>query len=443
MAVRCAADWMTARFEASDGLGAIFPPIIWSVVALKCLGYSENSPQVRAALGELEALYIREGNTLRLQPCKSPVWDTAIALLALREAGILPDQAPIRKGVRWLLSKEVRRQGDWAVLNGNVDAGGWCFEYNNDFYPDVDDTSMVLMALCRCLPPLGEQLWSAEFLLGEWSPAPADRDAAAIVTARASSSQMAFQDLEGVAPQLKAIWRGARWVLAMQGRDGGWGAFDSNNNRELFTRVPFADHNAMIDPTSTVDLTARMLEMFSDLNLPRTHPAVAKAIDFVWKNQEPDGAWYGRWGVNYIYGTWQSLIGLAGIGIPTSDPRIRRAVAWLERHQQPSGGWGETPRSYDEPHLRGSGPATASQTAWAILGLLAAGEVHSEAVSRGVQYLIDTQRDEGDWEETQFTGTGFPRVFYLKYHLYRVYFPLLALGRYYRLKKRAAEKVEG
>jgi len=434
-AVNRAKEWVLARFQGSDGLGAIFPPIVWSVVALKCLNYADDSPEVQTALRELEGLFLRDGDTLRLQPCKSPVWDTAISLLAIREAGLSPDHQAIRRGIRWLLSKEIRRPGDWSVLNPGAASGGWCFEFNNDFYPDVDDTSMVLMALCRCLPPLGEQIWSAEFLLGEWSPHEADKDAAAVVTARSSSPQAAFGELEAVTPQLTAIWRGARWVLAMQGRDGGWGAFDPNNNREIFTRVPFADHNAMIDP-STVDLTARMLEMFSDLSLPPAHPAVARAIEFVNKGQEPDGCWYGRWGVNYIYGTWQALVGLTSIGVPKGDSRVRRAVEWLKSKQQASGGWGETPRSYDEPALRGTGPATASQTAWALLGLMSAGEVHSDEVRRGVEYLLETQREDGSWDEDSFTGTGFPRVFYLKYHLYRVYFPLMALGRYHRLRQR-------
>jgi squalene-hopene/tetraprenyl-beta-curcumene cyclase len=228
---------------------------------------------------------------------------------------------------------------------------------------------------------------------------------------------------------LNAIWRGARWILAMQSRDGGWGAFDANNDRELFTRVPFADHNAMIDP-STADITARIVEMFAHLNVSRSHPAIQKALEFVWNDQQPDHAWYGRWGVNYIYGTWQCIQGLTKVGISAGDPRIATAAEWLKSKQQASGGWGETPRSYDEPNLRGQGPATASQTAWALLGLIAADESHSEAAHRGVQYLLDTQKPDGTWDEPWYTGTGFPKVFYLKYHLYRIYFPLMALGRY-------------
>jgi squalene-hopene/tetraprenyl-beta-curcumene cyclase len=435
LAVRRAERWMCERFSRSDGLGAIFPPIIWSVIALKCLGHSDDSPAVKQALEELDKLMIEEDGAIRLEPCKSPVWDTAIATLALREAGVSADDPAIRKSVRWLLSKEIRGDGDFAALRKCPEPGGWCFEFNNEFYPDTDDTSMVLMALCRSLPRIGDRNWRADFLLGNWSPHPNDRDAAAIVSARGDSSHEAFQQVEVAAPQLNAIWRGTRWILAMQGRDGGWGAFDPDNKRELFTRVPFADHNAMIDP-STVDLTARMLELFGDLKIGRDHPAVHRAIEFVWKGQEADHCWYGRWGVNYIYGTWQTLVGLTAVGVPITDARIRLGADWLKSKQQENGGWGETPRSYDEPALRGTGPTTASQTAWALMGLMAAGEVDSDSMRRGVDYLLETQKEDGTWDEPWFTGTGFPRVFFLKYHLYRIYFPLMALGRYARLLRR-------
>jgi squalene-hopene/tetraprenyl-beta-curcumene cyclase len=434
-AIRRAERWMCERFAGSDGLGAIFPPIVWSVVALKCLGYVEDSTAVQSALGELDKLMIEEDDTIRLQPCMSPVWDTAISLIALRDAGVSADHPAIRRAVQWLLSKEIRRQGDWALRNRTTEPSGWAFEFNNEFYPDVDDTCMVLMALCRSLPSIGSRNWRADFLLGNWSPHPNDKDAAAIVSARGQSSAQAFQQVEAAAPQLNAIWRGTRWLFGMQGRDGGFGAFDPDNTREIFTQVPFADHNAMIDP-STADLTSRMLELFGDLKIAKDHPAVRRAIEFVWRTQEADHAWYGRWGVNYIYGTWQSLVGLKAIGIPTHDARIRLAADWLRSKQQADGGWGETPRSYDEPKLRGIGPTTASQTAWALMGLMAAGDVERESVRRGVDYLLETQNEDGTWDEPWFTGTGFPKVFFLRYQLYPIYFPLMALARYARLAPR-------
>ncbi|MCH7687221.1 MAG: terpene cyclase/mutase family protein, partial [Planctomycetes bacterium] len=437
LAVRRAADWILKRFENSDGLGAIFPPIIWSVIALKCLGYDDESPEVQSALGELEKLTIREGDTARLEPCKAPVWDTALTTLALRDAELPVDHPAVRRAVDWLLSKEVRSKGDWSQLKNKTDVGGWFFEFKNEFYPDLDDTSMVVMALCRSLPAAGKTGWSAEFLLEDWSPHEADKDAAAILSTQDATAHSAFRDVEMLTPQLTAIRRGVRWILAMQSSDGGWGAFDADNNRELFTQVPFADHNAMIDP-STADLTARMLEMFSYLNIPGNHPALQHARNFVWNEQEQDGCWYGRWGVNYLYGTWQSLVGLIGNGVPVTDQRIQKAANWLKSKQQPSGAWGETPRSYDDPTLRGQGEPTASQTAWALMGLMAAGETDSPAVRRGIQYLLETQCEDGSWNEEWFTGTGFPRVFYLKYHLYRIYFPLMALSRYARLRSAEA-----
>lgn len=425
-AIQKATKWMFDRFADSDGLGAIFPPIIWSIVALRCLGYSDDSPEVRSQLDELERLTISEAGADRLQPCKSPVWDTAIATIALRDADVPPQHPALQQSVRWLLSQEIRRPGDWSERDAKTPPAGWAFEFRNAFYPDVDDTGMVCIALSRCLP---EPNWSADFLLDEWSWHPDDNDVAAVVAGKADAAEGAVSQVHSMGPILSAIHRGARWVLAMQSRDGGWGAFDKDNTREVFTRVPFADHNAMIDP-STADLTARMIEMFAGLNVAMDHPAIQKGLNFVWSKQEHDHCWYGRWGVNYIYGTWQTLVGLTKIGVPTTDPRIRRAVEWLKAKQQRNGGWGETIRSYDEPSLRGQGETTASQTAWALLGLIAAGEAHAAEVRRGIEYLLRTQLSDGTWDEPTWTGTGFPKVFYLKYHLYRICFPLMALGRY-------------
>ncbi|MGE5191311.1 MAG: prenyltransferase/squalene oxidase repeat-containing protein, partial [Deltaproteobacteria bacterium] len=440
LAIRRAADWMIARFPDSDGLGAIFPPIIWSVVALKCLGHGDDSPPVRAALNELEKLSIREGETIRLEPCRSPVWDTAIATIALCDAGMPADSPAIRSAVTWLVSKEVTTTGDWTVRSGNKQPGGWFFEFNNRFYPDVDDTAMVLIALARTLSATDLSRWQAEYLLADGIPGSAASIEVSTVFARSNAvAGDAVAEIETLRPVLGAISRGVRWIAGMQNRDGGWGAFDRDNDREIFTRVPFADHNAMIDP-STADLTARVLEMLAGLGLRQDHALAKRAIDFLWKNQEHDHSWFGRWGVNYIYGTWQTLMGLIAVGVPAADPRIRRAVAWLKMHQQECGGWGESAASYDDPRLRGKGTPTASQTAWAILGLCAVGEVDSAAIESGVQYLLDTQRDDGGWDEEEFTGTGFPRVFYLRYHLYCIYFPLMALARVARLRKR--RKVE-
>lgn len=429
---RCEA-WTLERLQDSDGLGAIFPPIIWTVVALRCQGYAEDSPEVQSQLDELKALVISEGKTDRLQPCKSPVWDTSIATIALRDAGVRPEHPRLRRAVDWLLSKEVRQSGDWSVRNPDQEPAGWFFEFNNRFYPDVDDTCMVVMALSRCLPSIAE--WDADFLLDDWSPHENDKDASAVIAARDEDSFLTAGHVEAMRPMLGAIHRGARWILTMQSADGGWGAFDRDNNRQLFTQVPFADHNAMIDPSSA-DLTSRMLEMFADLNVPKNHPAVKRAIAYLWSEQDNDFCWYGRWGVNYIYGTWQTLVGLTRIGVPLTDARIRKAANWLKYVQQDSGAWGETPASYDDPSRKGQGPETASQTAWAIMGLIAAGEGDSSAVRRGIAWLIETQNEDGTWTEDWWTGTGFPKVFYLKYHLYRISFPLMALSRFARLKNR-------
>jgi squalene-hopene/tetraprenyl-beta-curcumene cyclase len=392
-AIQVAARWMIERFEGSDGLGAIFPPIIWSIVALKCLGYDDDSPEVRYCHEQLRGLTIEEDDMLRLQPCKSPVWDTAIALRALLAAGSVGADSASR-AVEWLLAKQILRTGDW-TNKVRAEPGGWCFEYANDFYPDLDDTSMVAMALA-------EQLIAAD-----------DGDEASELLSRTT----------------KAIALAERLMLAFQNRDGGWGAFDRDNDAEFLCRVPFADHNAMIDP-STPDLTARVLESLGRLGRRVGDPAVNRAMAYLRSSQEADGSWFGRWGVNYIYGTWQVLTGLAAVGVPSDDPLIVAGAEWLVAHQQPTGAWGESCDTYSDPALRGQGPATPSQTAWAVLGLLAAGRTDDPATIRGIRWLVSQQGHDGAWEETEFTGTGFPLVFYLRYHLYRIYFPLLALARW-------------
>ena len=384
--VRAAHRWMLDHFEDSDGLGAIFPPMIYTVISLHCLGYEPDSAPMQWAMGQLEDLLIEEDGTVRIQPCVSPVWDTAIATIALADAELPAFHPALLRAVRWLLSKEVRTPGDWQARRPGVEPAGWHFQFRNGFYPDVDDTAMVLLALRR--------------------------------TALADDPDV-----------LAATRRGVDWLLAMQNRDGGWAAFDADVDNEIWTKVPFADHNAMLDP-SCADITARVLEVLGVLGHRADHPAVAKGLDYLWRTQEPEGCWYGRWGVNYIYGTWQVLLGLKAIDFPMDHPAALRAADWLESVQQVDGGWGESCRSYDDPAWMGRGAPTASQTAWAVLGLIAAGRAEGEAVRRGIQYLLDTQDADGTWAEDAYTGTGFPRVFYLKYHLYRVYFPLMALARF-------------
>jgi len=387
-ALRAAERWTRERLRKSAGLGAIFPPMVNTVMALRSLGYPETDPDVAGQLKELADLEIAEGDTLRLQPCVSPVWDTAITAIALHESGMPDDHPALRRAGEWLLSKEVRERGDWSAKRPKLEPGGWYFEFANEFYPDVDDTAMVLMALQRIGLPEGSG-------------------------------------------KGKVMDRALRWMLGMQGKDGGWASFDVDNRRMCFAQISFADHNAMLDP-STADITARVLEMLGTSELGRSHPAVPPALRYLYHEQEPDGAWYGRWGVNYVYGTWQALRGLESIGEDMGAERARRAVAWLQSTQNADGGWGESCRSYADPSARGRGPSTPSQTAWAVMGLMSAGQTASDAVRRGVQFLLSRQRADGTWDEEEFTGTGFPCVFYLRYHLYRNSFPLMALGMYRR-----------
>jgi squalene-hopene/tetraprenyl-beta-curcumene cyclase len=389
-ALKKAEQWMLERQERSGGLGAIFPAMTHAVMAYKSLGYSDDHPAVKHELEELAKFEIHDDRGIRMQPCVSPVWDTAISLNALLESGVAPESSSVREAVEWLLSKQTTKRGDWSIKVPRCEPGGWFFEYENEFYPDVDDTVMILMALRKA---------------------------------------MRFRDGEERID--RAIERGVKWTQAMQCRNGGWGAFDKDNTRMVLQYVPYADHNAMLDPP-TADITARTIEAFSLLGLPMQDPSMRRAVDFIWSLQEQDGSWFGRWGVNYLYGTWQCIQGLCTAGVPKNDPRISRAVSWLVSVQNEDGGWGETCDTYADPSLRGQGASTASQTAWALLGLISGGEAASDACYRGVQYLLRTQTHDGTWDEPWFTGTGFPRVFYLRYHYYRHYFPLWALGRYVR-----------
>lgn len=385
-AIAKAEQWMLERFEGSDGLGAIFPPMVYTIIALKCLGYDEGSTEFRWAEKQLDDLIIEEGDTIRLQPCVSPVWDTAWATIALADSAPGVEQECVEKAAKWMLDREVRQPGDWAVHVPNVEPTGWVFEYNNRFYADLDDTAAVLMALRR--------------------------------TRR-------FTDK----PCQEAIHRAVCFTLAMQCKDRGWAAFDKDIDNKVLEAIPFADHNAMLDP-SCPDITARILETLSLFGYKRGQPFVDDAIRFILSRQEPEGCWFGRWGVNYIYGAWQVLVGLAAVGYDMRHPKIRKAVEWLKSVQQSSGAWGESCTSYADRSLMGQGDPTPSQTAWAVLGLMAAGEARSDAVRQGIDYLIATQRADGGWDEEPFTGTGFPKVFYLRYHYYCLYFPLMALARY-------------
>src|SRR5712672_430140 len=386
LALKRAEKWMLQRFEMSDGLGAIYPSMLNAIIALRCQGYSLDDPQVIRALDEFEKLGIEEDETFRMQPCMSPVWDTAYAMFALGEAGVPANDPRMVKSADWILQKQVRTVGDWKVKNKEGQPGGWYFEFNNEFYPDVDDSAMVCLALSRVEHPNGRY-------------------------------------------QRESVQRAVDWILSMQCKNGGWASFDKDNDRMVFQYVPFADHNAMLDP-ATVDITGRILECLATYGYDKNHPAVTKALKFIRNEQEPDGSWFGRWGVNYIYGTALVLRGLEAMAVDNHEPMVQQAAEWLRMVQNSDGGWGETVGSYDDPSLRGTGDSTPSQTAWAILGLLAAGDTRSDSVARGVAYLLRTQKKDGAWDEAFFTGTGFPRVFYLAYHLYSEYFPLIALTTY-------------
>jgi squalene-hopene/tetraprenyl-beta-curcumene cyclase len=377
-------EWILAHQEADGSWGGIMLPWVYALIGLKTLGYAPDHPALSRGLQGLEGFIAEDDATLRLQPATSPVWDTAWAVLALRQSGLPADHPALRKAGRWLLGQEIRTGGDWQVKNPKTGPGCWAFEFENDLYPDLDDTAVVARALRQLhLPEEGEKA--------------------------------------------AAIERAARWVVSMQCRDGGWAAFDRDNDRRILSHVPFADFMTPLDPTCA-DVTAHVVEFLAEARAGA--PALARAVAYLHRTQEPDGAWYGRWGVNYLYGTALALVGLRVAGEPGDRPHVRRAASWLKAHQNPDGGWGESCRTYDDPGLRGCGLSTASQTAWAVLGLIAAGAPLSEVTQRGVEYLLQTQQTDGAWQEEAYTGTGFPRAFYLRYDLYRAYFPLLALARY-------------
>ena len=390
VAVSRAAKWMVEHLERSEGLAAIYPAMMNSIFALMALGRSPLDPATAREIYEFSRLEIEEDTTVRLQPCLSPVWDTAIAAFTLLECESR-DHAALVKATEWLLDKQILGPGDWQIKNRDAAPGGWAFEFRNDFYPDVDDTAFVLMALQN-------------------APCP---------------DQVRLQ---------QSIDLGIKWLLSMQNRDGGWGAFDKDNDRVFLNNIPFADHNAMLDPSSP-DVTARVVECLGRFGWTTSNPAIQRAVEYMLREQYAEGPWYGRWGVNYVYGTSGVLRALAAVGLKNDHPAMVKAVEWLRSVQNADGGFGETCTSYDDPALMGRGESTASQTAWGLLGLLTVFQPNDSAVQSAAAYLLEHQNEAGSWDEGPFTGTGFPKVFYLKYHLYRHYFPMFALARYRQLAR--------
>ena len=403
--IQRAEKWVLERQEATGDWGGIIPAMLNSLLALRSLGYDVNDPIVRRGLQAIDNFAVETADDYWVQPCISPVWDTALALRSLTDSGLAPDHPALVRAGEWLLEKQILDYGDWIVKNPQGKPGGWAFEFENRFYPDIDDTAVVAMALHDITLP-DEVLKKA------------------------------------------AISRAVRWIATMQCKTGGWAAFDINNDQDWLNAIPYGDLKAMIDP-STADITARVLEMhghlFHDGALAMSYAAdltdrrISRGLDYLLQEQEIDGSWFGRWGVNYIYGTSGALSALMLIAPERCRPHIERGIHWLVSCQNADGGWGETCRSYNDPNLKGQGPSTPSQTAWALMGLIDASDYltlpATEAVSKGIQYLVNAQKANGNWDEAEYTGTGFPGHFYLNYQLYRHHFPLMALGRYRKLQK--------
>lgn len=388
--IAAAERWILERQEATGDWGGIIPAMLNSLLALRTLGYAATDPIVERGLEAVDRFALETAAAYWVQPCISPVWDTALVMRSLVDSGLAPDHPALVKAGEWLLEKQILDYGDWSVKNRQGQPGAWAFEFDNRFYPDVDDSAVVVMAL-------------------------------------------AAVDLPDQGVKQAAIARATQWIASMQCQPGGWAAFDLDNNQDWLNQLPYGDLKAMIDP-NTADVTARVLEMVGRSGVTTGARSVERALAYLQREQEPEGCWFGRWGVNYIYGTSGVLAALALVAPQTHAAAIQRGADWLVQCQNPDGGWGETCRSYDDPALKGQGPSTASQTAWALIGLLAAAEATAHnaatAIQRGVAYLLNTQRSDGTWDEAYFTGTGFPQHFYLKYHLYQQHFPLTALGRY-------------
>jgi squalene-hopene/tetraprenyl-beta-curcumene cyclase len=388
-AISKAMDFVAERLNGEDGLGAIFPAMANSVMAFHALGYDKEHPHYQIARQSIENLLVFHDDWGYCQPCLSPVWDTGLAALAILEAGSSYDETSMQGALDWLVERQILDvSGDWAVNAPDLRPGGWAFQYWNDYYPDVDDTAVVVMALHRANPERYRN----------------------------------------------AIARGTEWIIGMQSGNGGWGAFDIDNEYYFLQHIPFADHGALLDPP-TADVSARCLSMLAQLGFGSDHEAVARSIEYLKREQEEDGSWFGRWGNNYVYGTWSVLCALNAVGEDMQASYIRKAVDWLKGRQRPDGGWGEDCASYWQHRRDDVKSSTPSQTSWAVLGLMAAGDVDSVAVKGGVEYLLKCPRDGGKWHEEYFNAVGFPRVFYLRYHGYSAFFPLWTLARYRNLQK--------
>ena len=392
-AIAAAEAWVNERLNGEDGLGAIFPAMANAVMMYAALGYPEDHPLRAVARLSVEKLLIVHGEEAYCQPCVSPIWDTGLVSHALLETGDGEALVRVTKGLQWLATKQILDlKGDWIVRRPDVRPGGWAFQYANEYYPDVDDTAVVALAMDRA------------------------------------------QGADPCIDHREAIARARAWVVGLQSKNGGWGAFDADNEHYHLNHIPFADHGALLDPP-TEDVTARCVSMLAQLgDTPQNSPAVKAALDYLKETQLADGSWYGRWGINYVYGTWSVLCALNAVGVEHSAEPMRRAAKWLVSIQNADGGWGEDGASYKLDY-RGyeQAPSTASQTAWALLGLMASGDVNDPAVARGIEYLQRTQGSDGFWDEERYTATGFPRVFYLRYHGYSKFFPLWALARYRNL----------
>ena len=400
-ALKKAEKWIIERIgEGSDGLGAIFPSMCNTLMALESLGYSRTHPLYVKAEKHLKDLIVHDSVTgeVRIRPCFGPVWDTAICSVALAESGLPSNHPSLQKAADWLLSKEVRQRGDWYNKNPYPECSGWAFEFNNVYYPDVDDTVKSLLGL-RLIKSSDKEL------------------------------------------QATVMERAFKWALSFQCKEGGFAAFDKDVTKPWLEKVPFSDHNAILDPPCS-DITGRMLEYIGKANYPIEPKTLSRIITYMKQSQEPDGSWWGRWGVNYIYGTWQALRGLSAVKEDMNQDWIMRSRDWLESCQNPDGGWGETPGSYDHACLKGQGTSTATQTAWAVMGILSFGDPTRPSIQSGIQFLINTQYADGTWNGDYYTGTGFPKVYYMRYEYYRINWPLIALAEYKDSLKRWMNRPE-